>query len=169
MLETRPTKFPDVTIVAPVVFADARGLFKEVFSRGEYARIGIASAFVQDNVSLSRKGVLRGLHYDLRMGKLVQCLSGRIFDVFVDMREGSPTRYRWDSIELTGENHLQVYLPPGFAHGFYTLSDEAVVLYKQSATYDPAYERAIGWRDGRIGVTWPLDGEPILSPKDAAL
>ncbi|MGZ3496523.1 MAG: dTDP-4-dehydrorhamnose 3,5-epimerase [Vulcanimicrobiaceae bacterium] len=168
MLETHPTKFAEVKIVVPAVLRDRRGYFKETFSQPKYAQIGIDATFVQDNVSHSYKGVLRGMHYDLRMAKLVQCLSGRVYDVFVDMREGSPTYKQWDGVELTGENHRQVYIPAGFAHGFYTLSDEAILMYKQTAVYDPAQERAVSWNDVGIGIVWPLDGEPVLSPKDAA-
>lgn len=168
MLETHPTKFAEVKIVVPAVFCDGRGYFKETFSQPKYAQIGIDATFVQDNVSRSRKGVLRGMHYDMRMAKLVQCLSGSVYDVFVDMREGSPTYRQWDGVELSAENHRQVYIPAGFAHGFYTLSDEAIVMYKQTAVYDPAHERAVRWNDAAIGIVWPLDGEPTLSPKDAA-
>jgi dTDP-4-dehydrorhamnose 3,5-epimerase len=168
MLQTRPTTFAEVKIVVPTVFPDARGYFKEVYSQRSYPEIGIDATFVQDNVSLSHKGTLRGMHYDERMGKLVQCLRGRIFDVWVDMRAGSTTFKKWDSVELTGENHLQIYIPAGFAHGFYTLSDEAVVLYKQTALYDTRYERTVGWNDPSIGIAWPLDGAPLLSAKDGA-
>lgn len=170
MLETRATKFPDVVVIVPDVHGDARGYFKEVYSQRTYEALGISGAFVQDNVSFSRKGTLRGMHYDVRMAKLVQCLQGAIYDVFVDMRDGSPTYKQWDAVELTGENHCQVYIPAGFAHGFFVTSSEAVVLYKQTALYDPACERGISWRDAGVGIEWPLDGqEPLLSPKDAAL
>ena len=169
MIQTRPTKFSEALVVVPDVFHDERGYFKEVHSQRKYEGLGIAGPFVQDNVSYSRKGVLRGMHYDMRMAKLVQCLHGAIFDAIVDMREGSPTYKQWDAVELTSENHLQFYVPPGFAHGFYVLSDYAIVLYKQTALYDPAQERAIGWRDPSVGIEWPLDGEPLLSLKDAAV
>jgi len=170
MLRVHNTKFPEVKVLAPDVFPDARGLFKETYSSRKYEDLGIYGPFVQDNVSVSHRGVLRGMHYDRRMAKLVQCLSGAIFDVFVDMREGSPTYKQWDAVELTGENHLQVYIPPGFAHGFYTLHD-AVVMYKQTALYDPRYEEAVAWNDPEIGIVWPLHGSrpPILSAKDAEL
>jgi dTDP-4-dehydrorhamnose 3,5-epimerase len=108
------------------------------------------------------------LHYDERMAKLVQCLEGKIFDVFVDMREGSPTYKQWDAVELSADNHLQVYIPPSFAHGFMALGDRAVVMYKQTAPYDPRYERAVRWNDPGVGVAWPLGlRPPILSEKDA--
>lgn len=169
LLNPQPAGLPGVLVLRPQVFADARGSFKEVYSESKYGELGIHGPWVQDNVSVSRRGVLRGMHYDMRMAKLVQCLHGHIFDAVVDMREGSPTFKRWCSVELSGENHRQVYIPAGFAHGFYTLSDEAIVLYKQTAAYDPAQERAISWRDPEVGIVWPLAGEPVLSPKDAAL
>lgn len=170
MIQTRPTKFAEALVVAPDVFPDDRGYFKEVYSQKKYDALGIPGPFVQDNVSRSVRGTLRGMHYDFRMAKLVQCIEGAIYDAIVDMREGSPTYKQWDAVELTSENHLQFYVPPGFAHGFYVLSDVAVVLYKQTAPYDPAQERAISWRDASVGIEWPLGGqEPLLSPKDAAL
>lgn len=162
------TKFPEAVVIEPDVFADERGYFKETFSKQKYRNAGIVGEFVQDNVSLSRKGVLRGMHYDLRMAKLVQCLEGEIFDAIVDMREGSPTYKQWDSVTLSGENHRQLYVPAGFAHGFYVLSEHAVVAYKQTAVYDPAHERAASWKDPSVAIAWPLHGAPILSPKDAA-
>src|SRR5579871_4030557 len=170
MLKAHKTKFADVLLLEPDVFPDDRGFFKEVFSAEKYAAVGVRGPFVQDNVSYSRRGVLRGMHYDLRMAKLVQCVQGAIFDVVVDMRDGSPTYKHWDGIELTSENHRQLYVPPGFAHGFYVRSDAALVLYKQTAAYDPSQERAISWRDPTLAIEWPLAGrDPILSAKDAAL
>jgi dTDP-4-dehydrorhamnose 3,5-epimerase len=150
------------------VHRDERGLFKEVFSQVRYAALGMERDFVQDNVSVSRPGVLRGLHYDMRMDKLVQCLQGVIFDAIVDMRESSPTFRQWDGIELSGENHRQLFVPAGCAHGFYVLRGDALVHYKQTALYDPAHERLLSWRDPAIGIAWPLHGEPLLSAKDAA-
>ncbi len=170
MLATLATKFPEVIVVVPQVHADDRGFFKEVFARAKYETLGITQPFVQDNVSRSRKGVLRGMHYDLRMAKLVQCLEGAIYDVVADVRAGSPTAGRWDAVELTQDNHRQVYIPAGFAHGFYVLSDFATVLYKQTAPYDPAHERGIAWDDPALAIEWPLDGrQPVLSSKDARL
>lgn len=170
MIESRPTKFPDVIVIVPDVHHDHRGFFKELHSQRRYEELGIAGPFVQDNLSYSRKGTLRGMHYDFRMAKLVQCLDGAVYDAFVDMREGSPTYKQWDAVELTAENHWQLYIPAGFAHGFYVMSDRATVLYKQTALYDPQQERALSWRDASVGIEWPLDGqEPLLSPKDAAL
>ncbi len=169
MLETHGTKFPQVLVIVPKIHADERGYFKEVFAQNDYERLGIGETFVQDNVSCSTRGVLRGMHYDLRMAKLVQCLDGAVYDVVVDMREGSLTFKQWDAIELSACNHRQIYVPKGFAHGFYVLSESATVLYKQTARYDPAHERGIGWRDPSVAIEWPLDGkEPLLSPKDAA-
>ncbi|GAC1388690.1 MAG: dTDP-4-dehydrorhamnose 3,5-epimerase [Vulcanimicrobiaceae bacterium] len=165
------TGLAGVRLITPDVFKDERGFFKETFSLERYAPAGIAGPFVQDNVSVSMQGVLRGLHYDPRMAKLVQVLFGRIFDVVVDMREGSSTFKQWDGFELTADNHYQVFVPPGVAHGFLTLSDRAVVMYKQTALYDPQSEKAISWRDPSVGVEWPLVNgtQPLLSPKDAAL
>ena len=161
------TKLTGPIIIDPNVFHDGRGYFKETYSQPRYREAGILDTFVQDNVSFSHKGVLRGLHYDLRLAKLVQCLHGEIFDVVVDVREDSPSRFAWDGVHLSGENHRQLYIPPGFAHGFYVLSENAIVAYKQSAVSDPSHERAIRWDDPRIGVAWPLDGPPTLSQKDA--
>jgi dTDP-4-dehydrorhamnose 3,5-epimerase len=124
---------------------------------------------VQDSVSRSRRNVIRGMHIDPRMAKLVQALKGSIFDVIVDMREGSPTYKRWEGFELSDDNHRQLYVPAGFAHGFLAQSDEVVVMYKMSAHYDPAFERGVRWNEPSVGIVWPLTGEPIVSPKDAAL
>ncbi|MFN2448608.1 MAG: dTDP-4-dehydrorhamnose 3,5-epimerase [Candidatus Baltobacteraceae bacterium] len=161
------TKFPQAIVLQPEVFRDERGYFKETYSAEKYAHAGAPGPFVQDNVSVSRKGVLRGLHYDLRMAKLVHCLEGEIYDVIVDMREDSNTHKQWDAVRLSGENHRQLYVPAGFAHGFYVCSEIAIVAYKQTALYDPAQERAVNWQDPSIGVEWPLDGLPILSAKDS--
>lgn len=170
MLEIRATKFSEALVIAPDVFDDERGYFKETYSQKKYEALGVSAVFVQDNVSYSRRGVLRGMHYDFRMAKLVQCLHGAIYDAIVDMREDSPTYKQWDALELSSDNHLQLYVPPGFAHGFYVLSDYAIVLYKQTALYDPRHERAVSWRDPGIAIEWPLEGqEPVVSPKDAAV
>lgn len=170
MLKSLATKFPEVKIIEPDVFADERGYFKETFSEEKYGTLGIDQHFVQDNISYSRKGVLRGMHYDLRMAKLVQAIYGSVYDVVVDMRPQSHTFKQWAGVELSSQNHRQLFVPAGFAHGFLTLSDEAIVSYKQSAPYDPRFELGISWRDPEIGIVWPLDGRaPILSAKDAAL
>ena len=164
------TDLPGVKIVEPDIFSDARGYFQEAFSQAKYRALGIDETFVQDNVSYSRKDVLRGMHYDSRMAKLVYVVYGRIYDVVVDNRSDAKTFGRWIAVELSSENHRQVFVPAGFAHGFLTLSDEAIVVYKQTAPYDPALEGGISWRDPQVGIMWPLDGRtPILSPKDAAL
>jgi len=170
MLKALATKFPEVKIIEPDVFADERGYFKETFSAQKYRALDIDDHFVQDNISYSLKGVLRGMHYDPRMAKLVQAIHGSVYDVVVDMRPQSRTYKRWAGVELSAQNHRQLYIPAGFAHGFLTLSDEAIVAYKQTALYDPRSERGVSWRDPEIGIVWPLDGRaPILSAKDAAL
>ncbi|HTX58115.1 MAG TPA: dTDP-4-dehydrorhamnose 3,5-epimerase [Verrucomicrobiae bacterium] len=156
-------------LITPAVFSDARGFFKETYSRERYRACGVDAEFVQDNVSLSQRHVLRGLHGDPRMAKLVQVLTGRAFDVLVDLRDGSPTRLRWYGTELSAANHRQLYIPRGFLHGFLALEDATTLLYKQSALYDPAFEVGIAWNDPDVEIAWPLEGAaPLLSPKDAA-
>lgn len=168
-MQKHPTKIPGVYLLEPQVHSDGRGYFKEVYSAERYAALGLPTAFVQDNVSHSRAGVLRGMHYDLRMEKLVECLHGGIYDVVADMRPDSPAFKKWLGVELSGQNHRQIYVPAGCAHGFYVTSPEgALVHYKQSAAYDPALERVISWRDAELAIAWPLRGEPVLSGKDAA-
>ena len=151
-------------------FSDERGYFKEVYSQGRYAEVGIADTFVQDNISYSKRGVLRGLHSDPRMAKLVEVVRGEVFDIMVDLRKGSPTYLRWQGIALREGEHAQLYIPRGFLHGFLTLSEEAHFHYKQSAMYAPEHEFGVAWNDPDIGIEWPLaSGErPLLSPKDAA-
>lgn len=169
MLEVRETSFAEVKIVVPEVLSDRRGFFKEVFSGPKYAEIGVLDDFVQDNVSHSKKNVLRGMHYDLRMAKLVQALHGAVYDVVVDVREDSSTYKRWFGCRLSAENHWQLYVPRGFAHGFITLSDDALILYKQSALYAQEHERLLRWDDPSVAIEWPLAGaKPVLSAKDAA-
>ncbi len=160
-----PTIFEDARVYTPGVFEDHRGTFSETYSQHEYAAWGLQDMFVQDNVSTSAQGVLRGLHGDKRMSKLVQCLKGRIFDVIVDMREDAPTFLKWQGFYLTDANRKQVYVPKGFAHGFLALTD-AIVSYKQSAHHDSATEFTVKWDDASIGIEWP--GTPkMLSKKDA--
>lgn len=162
---------PDIILVIPKVFGDPRGFFLEMYKHSEFAAAGISEHFVQDNLSKSLKGVLRGLHYQKSphaQGKLVRCLSGRIFDVAVDIRKGSPHYARWAGAELSGENSQMLYVPPGFAHGFLVLSDSAEVLYKCTAEYAPESDRGIIWNDPDIGIRWPLPG-PVLSEKDRML
>ena len=161
--------FADARVYVPDVFPDDRGYFKETFSRTKYAALGMQDDWVQDSVSRSRRNVIRGMHADRRMAKFVQALKGTVYDVIVDLREGSPTYKRWEGFTLSDGNHHQLYVPAGFAHGFLTQSDEVVVMYKMSAHYDPAHEFGVRWNDPSIGIAWPLESEPLLSPKDAAL
>ena len=154
-------------ILEPKVFGDARGFFLETWNQRRYQEAGLASDFVQDNVSFSRKGTLRGLHFQKphTQGKLLQVLQGDIFDVAVDLRTSSPTFGRWHGIVLSGENKRQFYVPPGFAHGFAVTSDTALVHYKCTDFYSPADEVTLLWNDPDIGVEWPI-AEPILSDRD---
>lgn len=168
MLKIHPTKFADAKLVEPEVFHDERGFFKETYSFNKYVALGLDDVFVQDNISRSQRNVIRGMHYDVRVSKLVQCLVGKIFDVIVDARDTSPTYLQWEGYELTEDNHRQIYVPRGFAHGFLALSDEVVVSYKQSEHFDPAHECGLAWDDPAIGIVWPLEGTPIVSGKDRA-
>ncbi len=168
------TEISEVVIIEPLVFQDDRGFFMETYKKSEFEKAGIKEEFVQDNHSKSIKGVLRGLHYQLEpkaQGKLVRCVKGRVFDVAVDIRKSSPTFKRWIGIELSEENNLMIYIPPGFAHGFLTLSDEAEVLYKTTEEYSPELDRGIIWNDRDIGINWPINGidNIILSKKDSNL
>ncbi len=164
------TDLPEVKILKPTLFADARGSFFEVWRDEWLPLLPGASPFVQDNHSLSRQGVLRGLHFqvDKPQGKLVRVVEGGIFDVAVDVRSGSATFGHWVGCELTIENGYQMWIPPGFAHGFYVLSSQAITLYKCTDYYDPACERAIRWDDPNLAVEWPIlpGSEPLLSDKD---
>lgn len=168
-MRVTPLVLPDVLLVEPQVFGDARGYFAETFSAGRYAAAGIPGPFVQDNVSRSRRGVLRGLHlqHPHVQGKLVSVLDGEVFDVAVDVRVGSPTFGRWVGASLSAENHRQLYIPPGFAHGFVVTSDAALFAYKCTEYYHPETERTVRWDDPRIGIAWPVD-DPLVSPKDQA-
>jgi dTDP-4-dehydrorhamnose 3,5-epimerase len=159
---------PGLLLLEPPVFADERGAFLESWSRERYARAGVQGEFVQDNVSHSVRGVLRGLHYQQprAQGKLMSVVHGEVFDVAVDIRTGSPTRRQWTGIALSSENRRQLYIPPGFAHGFQVVSEDAIVLYKCTDYYDHASEHSILWSDEDLAIDWPL--EPILSPKDRA-
>lgn len=165
----RRLEIPDVIMIEPGVFRDERGFFMESYKHSEFAAFGIKERFVQDNHSRSKKGVLRGLHYQnppRAQGKLVRAVSGEIFDVAVDIRKGSPTYGRWVGVNLSEENMRMLYIPAGFAHGFLTLSDVADVMYKTTDEYSPEHEAGIIWNDPEIGIKWPLD-EPVLSPRDA--
>jgi dTDP-4-dehydrorhamnose 3,5-epimerase len=164
-------EIPGLVLVEPKRIGDGRGFFMELYKSSEFEGSGLPTAFVQDNLSHSTRGVLRGLHYQLHphaQGKLVMALSGRIFDVAADIRHGSPTYGRWLGLELTSENGLMFYVPPGFAHGFCVLSDEATLLYKVTDEYAPECERGIIWNDPQIAVEWPI-AEPLLSPTDVTL
>jgi dTDP-4-dehydrorhamnose 3,5-epimerase len=162
-------QIPDVLILEPKVFGDARGFFMESFNLRTFSEVtGLSPTFVQDNHSKSARGVLRGLHYQIRQaqGKLVRVVQGEIFDVAVDIRRGSPTFGQWVGAHLSAENKHQIWVPVGFAHGFLVLSDTAEVIYKTTDYYAPAEERCIAWNDPAIGITWPWSGEPLLSEKD---
>jgi len=166
-----PTTIPDVLIIEPKVFGDARGFFFESFNQAAFTEAtGFNGSFVQDNHSRSSKGVLRGLHYQIQQpqGKLVRVVRGAVFDVAVDIRRSSPTFGQWEGVELSEDNHRQLWIPPGFAHGFLVLSDSAEFLYKTTDYYAPQFERSIAWNDPSIGIQWPLDNEPQLSAKDQA-
>lgn len=166
------TAIPDVLILQPRVFKDSRGYFFESYNRKVFAKAaGLDVEFVQDNQSHSAKGVLRGLHYQITQpqGKLVRVGSGTIFDVAVDLRRSSPTFGRWVGVELSSVNFLQMWVPPGFAHGFLVTSDSAEVIYKTTDYYAPAHERCLRWDDSTLSIAWPrLDIAPIVSSKDAA-
>jgi dTDP-4-dehydrorhamnose 3,5-epimerase len=169
VIQVFPTTFADARVFVPDVFEDDRGFFKETWSDPKYAALGLEMHFAQDSSSRSARNVIRGLHYDFRMAKLVQCLHGRIWDVIVDLRRESPAYLRWEGFDLTDRNHRQLFVPAGFGHGFLALDDDAVVYYKNSVPYDAKSEGAVSWRNPRIGVKWPLVGEPRLSAKDAAV
>ena len=170
-LEVTNTALPEVLLLKPKVFADARGFFCESFNaRAFAAATGLKVTFVQDNQSRSVKNVLRGLHYQLPpapQGKLVRVCAGEIFDVAVDIRRSSPTFGKWVGHVLSAENQLQMWIPAGFAHGFLALSEHADVLYKATAYYEASCERTISWDDPILRIAWPLPGKPLLSPKDS--
>ncbi len=167
-IATVPTIFADAKIFIPDVFEDDRGFFKETYSSPKYRALGLLDDFVQDSVSFSTRNVIRGLHYDRKMSKFVQVLRGKIWDVIVDIRPRSATFLRWQGFYLSEHDHKQLYIPPGFAHGFIALADEVVFSYKHGALYDPASEGAIRWNDPELAIAWPLVGEPRLSNKDRA-
>jgi dTDP-4-dehydrorhamnose 3,5-epimerase len=165
-----PSEIPDVLILEPKVFGDERGFFLESFNQQRFNEaLGRDVTFVQDNHSLSAKGVLRGLHYQIQnaQGKLVRVVSGEIYDVAVDIRRGSPTFGKWVGEIISASNKKQIWVPTGFAHGFVTLSETAEVLYKTTDYYQPSYERSIQWNDPEINISWPIDYQPTLSAKDA--
>jgi dTDP-4-dehydrorhamnose 3,5-epimerase len=167
----KPLDIEDLVLIEPTVFGDERGFFMETFKLSEFRANGIRSDFVQDNLSRSQKGVLRGLHYQLNpkaQGKLIMAAKGTIFDVAVDIRKESPYYGKWAAAELSEENRLMLWIPPGFAHGFLTLSDNAEVIYKATEEYASELERGIIWNDPSIGIEWPLES-PVLSERDRAL
>jgi dTDP-4-dehydrorhamnose 3,5-epimerase len=163
------TELKGIILIEPDVFQDARGYFLETYHAKKYAQGGIPGPFVQDNLSRSVRGTLRGLHYQLRnaQGKLVMVSEGTVFDVAVDIRKGSPTFGKWLGVELSSENKRQLYIPPGFAHGFCVLSETASFYYKCTDFYSSQDERGIIWNDRTIGISWPVT-QPLLSPKDQA-
>ncbi|MFM7354557.1 MAG: dTDP-4-dehydrorhamnose 3,5-epimerase [Microcystis aeruginosa] len=166
-----PTEIPDVLIIEPQVYGDDRGFFLESFNQKDFReKTGVNTTFVQDNHSMSLKNVLRGLHYQIPhpQGKLVRVVNGSVFDVAVDARQSSPTFGQWVSCVLSAENKRIFWVPEGFAHGFLVLSERAEFLYKTTNYYYPQYEKTILWNDADLGIDWPLDTPPILSPKDQA-
>jgi dTDP-4-dehydrorhamnose 3,5-epimerase len=166
-----PTQIPQVLVLEPKVFGDARGFFYESFNARDFAQAtGLDVHFVQDNHSKSAKGVLRGLHYQIQhpQGKLVRVVQGEVFDVAVDMRKSSATCGQWVGMHLSADNHRQLWVPPGFAHGFVVLSDTAEFLYKTTDYWYPEHERSLRWDDPRVGIDWPIQGPPLLAAKDAA-
>jgi len=168
-VKVEQTAIPGLLILEPRVFGDARGFFKETYFAQRYAEAGVQGTFVQDNLSKSSRGVLRGLHlqHPHGQGKLVQVVLGEVFDVAVDVRRGSPAFGRWYGAMLSGENLRQLYIPPGFMHGFCVLSDSAELSYKCTEFYDAADEFAVRWDDPDIGIEWPIDS-PLLSARDEA-
>ena len=168
--EFEPLAIPEVVLVTPRSFGDDRGWFLESYHWPTFRDAGIDQPFVQDNASFSAGGVLRGLHYQLdpmAQGKLVRVVTGAVFDVAVDIRAGSPTYGRWVAAELSGDDHRMLWIPPGFLHGFVTLTDAVHLSYKCTAGYSPAHDRGVRWDDPAIGIDWPVS-DPLLSPKDRA-
>jgi dTDP-4-dehydrorhamnose 3,5-epimerase len=163
-----PTEIADVFLLEPRVFSDSRGFFLETYNQRSFEELGLNIQFVQDNRSHSKKGVLRGLHYQIAQaqGKLISVLQGEIFDVAVDLRQGSPTFGKWTGVRLSSSTPRMIWIPKGFAHGFYTCSETADLIYKVTDFYAPRDERTLLWNDPDLAVDWPLLGEPILSEKD---
>ena len=167
-MQTVNTKIPDVLLLKPQVFDDARGFFFESYNHKVFTDLGIPHSFVQDNHSRSQKNVLRGLHYQIRQpqGKLVRVILGEVFDVAVDLRRESLTFGQWTGAFLSAENREMLWVPPGFAHGFLVLSDWAEFIYKATDFYEPRFERTIRWNDPHLAIAWPIAAEPQLSAKD---
>lgn len=167
-MELLPTSLPGVLVLQPKVIGDHRGYFMETWRRELFEQAGIPGDFVQDNHSKSARGILRGLHYQVQQpqGKLLRVVSGEIFDVAVDLRRSSPHFGRWTGVTLSADNKKALWIPPGFAHGFYVSSDEAEVYYKCTTYYSPAHDRSLLWNDPDIGIDWPDKSNPVLSDKD---
>lgn len=169
-MKVTPTSIPEVLVFEPTVFGDDRGFFYESYNARQFTQMtGISVNFVQDNHSRSAKNVLRGLHYQIRQpqGKLIRVVAGSVFDVVVDIRASSPFFGRWIGVELSAENRRQLWVPPGFAHGFLVTTDSAECLYKTTDYWSPEHERSILWNDPALAIDWPLTGEPMLSGKDS--
>jgi dTDP-4-dehydrorhamnose 3,5-epimerase len=169
-MKFKQTKIPDVLLIEPEIHGDQRGFLLETYQLSKFAEAGITEKFIQDNHSGSQQHTLRGLHYQIRhpQGKLVRVISGEVFDVAVDVRRSSPSYGRWVGVKLSAENKHQLWVPPGFAHGFYVISEWAEVVYKLTDIYAPRYERTIAWNDPEIGIEWPIPPgkAPLLSDKD---
>lgn len=169
-MQFNPSSIPDVIFIEPDIFSDERGFFMEAYRQKLYSESGIKQSFVQDNHSGSRQGTLRGLHYQIRQsqGKLVRVIVGEVFDVAVDLRRSSATFGKWQGATLSAENRLQLWIPPGFAHGFYVTSPWAEIIYKTTDYYAPEWDRTLLWNDPQVGINWPIpQGEqPIVSAKD---
>lgn len=169
-MQFRQASIPGLIIIEPKVFGDQRGFFMETFQKQHFQEAGITLDFVQDNHSGSVRGTLRGLHYQIRQaqGKLVRVVKGEIYDVAVDLRKRSPSFGRWEAVCLSEENKLQLWVPPGFAHGFFVVSEWAEIVYKATDFYAPEWERTLLWNDPELAIPWPITepGHPILSPKD---
>lgn len=170
MITVTPTEIPDVLVLQPPVFTDARGFFLETYNRRTFKEAtGVDPEFVQDNLSFSVRNVIRGLHYQIRQaqGKLVQVLAGEIYDVVVDLRRRSATFGSWTSAHLSGGSHRMLWVPAGFAHGFLVCSEHAIVHYKVTDYYAPQHERTVAWNDRDLAIDWPLETNPVLNVKDA--
>ncbi|MCG2583471.1 dTDP-4-dehydrorhamnose 3,5-epimerase [Massilia sp. TS11] len=168
-MKITPTALPEVLLIEPQVFGDDRGFFFESYNERKFRDLtGLQLEFVQDNHSKSAKNVLRGIHYQIQQaqGKLVRCTAGSVFDVAVDLRKSSPRFGQWVGVELSGENKRQLWVPPGFGHGFVVTSDSAEFLYKTTDYWAPEFERSVLWNDPTLNIAWPIDGQPLLSKKD---
>jgi len=163
------TSIPDIKIIEPKVFGDDRGFFYESWNQATFAELGLDLKFVQDNHTRSSKSVLRGLHYQIQkpQGKLVRVVAGSVYDVVIDLRKSSPTFRKWEGFTLSEKNRRLLWVPPGFGHGFLSLEDRTELLYRCTEFYAPEHERSLLWNDAELGIDWPLDGEPLLSAKDA--